>query len=114
MSVVANFIGSLETPEYLGLVGTSVQTVYTAQNDLMTLAAFTLINDTAGAITCKVYHNNGSADWLIWEGSVAANSATTVTDNPVRLLNTNLIKASGNTNVTVKLSLISQLATRQG
>ena len=112
MSVVANFIGSLELPAYLLLSGTSVQTVYTAENSTTTLAAFTLSNNTAGAITCSVFHNDGSSEWLIWTGSVPANSSVTVTDNPVRLLNTERIRASGNTNVTVKLSLISQLATR--
>lgn len=112
MSITANFIGSLEIPEYLALSGTSIQTVATAENDTLSLAAFTFSNDTAGAIVCKLYHNDNSSEWLIWTGSVPANSSVTVTDNPVRLRNTERIRASGNTNVTVKLSLISQLAQR--
>ena len=111
MSVVANFIGSLVKNKYQTFSSTSPTTAYTAESKIYSVGAFSFANDTAGAIQCKLYHNDGSTDYLVWTGSVPANSTTIVESNPVRLLDGDIIKAIANAGVTLKLSLIAQLET---
>lgn len=113
MSVVANYIGSLQTPEYFAFSNTTKQDVYTVSsgNRQETLAAYSFANDTGSAVQCKVYHFDGSNERLIWTGSVAANSTSIVESNPVRLRPSDVIRAIGASSVTLKLNLIRQLET---
>lgn len=117
MSVVANFIGSLQKPRFYAFANTSKQTVYTvsAGNRLETVGAFSFANDTAGAIQCKLYHYETDApvptEYLVWTGSVPANSTTIVESNPIRLRPNDEVRAIGAASVTLKLSIISQLET---
>lgn len=110
MSVVANFLGSLGKSIYSTFSSTTIKTIYTAENSTVTIGSFSFANDTAGAITCKLYHNDG-ADNLVWVGSVGANTTAIVESSPVRLLDGHIIKAIANTGVTLKLTPITQLQT---
>lgn len=113
MSVVANFIGTLDYPRFFAFSSTSKIDAYTvdANNKSLTLGAFSFANDTAGAIQCKLYYWNGTTESLVWTGSVSANSTTIVESNPVRLRPSDVIRAIGASNVTLKMSFISQLET---
>lgn len=114
MSVVANYIGSLQKPVYSASLTGTAATVYTVPdgNKSQTLAAYSFANVSGGAVVCELYHYDGSTAWLIWVGSVADDVTAIVTDNPVRLRPGDEIRAKGASGVTVKLSLISQLETQ--
>lgn len=103
MSVQGTYIGNVAMPASVVISGTSKNDIVTAPDDSLTVAAISVVNDTAGAIVCKLYwfRSANSTDYLIWENSVAANSATIVSDIPIRLANGDKIKAVGNTGVCV-------------
>ena len=113
MSVVANYIGTLDYPEFFAFSGTAKVDAYTvsASNKGLTLAAFSFANDSASPVQCKLYHFDGTAERLVWTGSVAANDTKIVESNPTRLKPSDVIRAVGAASVTLKLSLIAQLET---
>lgn len=113
MSVVANYIGTLDYPEFYAFANTTKQDVYTvaSTNRGLTLGGFSFANDTGSAVQCKLYHYDGTTERLVWTGSVAANSTSIIESNPVRLRASDVIRAVGDASVTLKLSLIAQLET---
>ncbi len=92
MSVVANYIGTLDYPEFYAFSGTAKVDAYTvsASNKGLTLAAFSFANDSASPVQCKLYHFDGTAERLVWTGSVAAN------DTKIKRVatNSNVLRAS--------------------
>lgn len=113
MSVVANYIGTLDYPEFYTFSAVAKVDAYTVAptNKGLTLAAFSFANDTAGAVQCKLYHFDGTTEYLVWTGSVPANTTAIVESNPTRLRPGDIIRAVGAASVTLKLSLIAQLET---
>lgn len=113
MSITANLIGTLDYPEFFAFSGTSKVDVYTvsSSNKGLTLAAFSFANDTGGAIQCKLYHYDGTTEYLVWTGSVAANSTGPDVAPMVRLSPDDVIRAVGASSVTLGLRLMMQLET---
>lgn len=113
MSVVANFIGSLQKPRYNASLTTGPTTVYTVSdgNKMETLGAFSFANKNGSAVDCELYHYDGTTAWLVWVGNVANKTTAIIESDPVRLRPGDEIRAVANTGVTVKLSIISQLET---
>ena len=116
MSVVANYIGSLQSPKYSASLTGTTAAVYTvpSSNKGLTLASFSFANVSGGAVVCELYHFDGSTEWLVWVGSVTDDGTPVITDNPVRLRPGDEIRAKGAASVTLKLNLISQLETQTG
>lgn len=114
MSVVANYIGSLQKPSYSASLTGTAAAIYTVpeSNKSLTLAAFSFANISGGSVTCELYHYDGTTAWLIWVGAVADDVTAVVENNPVRLRPLDEIRVKGASGVTVKLSLISQLETQ--
>lgn len=118
MSVVANYIGSLQSPVYgTSLTGTA-STVYTVPttNKGLTLAAFTFTNKSGSSQDVEVYHYEvkTTTAYIIWAGTLANKESVTVSDNPVRLRPSDEIRAVGASGVTLKLDFIAQLETQTG
>lgn len=111
MTVTAQFIGSLVGPEFYAFANTSKQDVYTvsAGNRLLTLADASFANDTGSAVQCKLYHYDGTTERLFWTGSVGANSTSGPDGISIRLAPGDVIRAIGAADVTLTLSLVSQL-----
>lgn len=104
MSVNGNYEGNVELPEHTVLSSTSTTTLGTvAANMTRTLASFSFANTSAGSITCRLIRNDGTTDYTVWVGAVAANDAKVVDNLPLRLRSGDSIKAVGNTGVTVTL-----------
>ena len=103
MSVQGTYIGNVAIPESVVLSGTSKTDIVIATDNSLTMAAASIVNDTAGAIICKLYwfKTANSTDYLFWEGSVPANSTVIVSDIPIRMLDGDKIKAVGASGVCV-------------
>jgi hypothetical protein len=116
MSVVANYIGSVQKPVYSASLSGVASTVYTvpASNKSLTLASFSFANSGGSSEQCELYHYDGTTAWLVWIGNITNHSTEIVTDTPVRLRPGDEIRAVGDTGVTLKLNLISQLETQTG
>ena len=104
MTVNANYTGNIRKPECHAFVGTSTETIgATADDRTQTVASWSFVNATGGAVTCSLYWNDGSTDHLIWRKSVAANSSEVESNLPIRLETGNSIKAIGAASVFVNL-----------
>lgn len=103
MSVQGTYIGNVAMPVSVVIAGTSKNDIVEAPDFSLTVAAISVVNDTAGAIVCKLYwfRNANATDYLFWESSVAANSTVIVSDIPIRLAEGDKIKAIGNTGIFV-------------
>lgn len=110
MSVNGNYTGNVNKPQYKALSGTSAETVFTASDTSNTTASWAFCNTTGGAVTCKFIHNQGGTDYTVWQKSVAANSTDVESNLPLRLAPGDIIKAVGNTGVTVTVTLLSTYA----
>ncbi|MGN7959131.1 hypothetical protein [Agrobacterium radiobacter] len=96
MTVNANYTGNIRKPECHAFAGTSIEAVGAVATDrTQTVASWSFVNSTAGAITCSLYWNDGSTDHLMWRKSIAANSTEVESNLPVRLEDGNSIKAIG-------------------
>ena len=95
MSVSILVGGGLTKPIYKKLTTTSTTDVYTATQKQERVVSAQVVNDTAGAIVCKLIYTDtaNATDVIYWEQSVGANAATTV-DFPIRLLTGHKIKAT--------------------
>lgn len=100
-------IGGLNKPAYKKLTTTSQTVVYTATMKQERVVSAIVVNDTAGAITCKLIYTDtaNTTDVIYWEKSVAANSAEPV-GFPILLRLGDKIQAIGNNNVNVILALV--------
>jgi hypothetical protein len=107
MSVSILVAGGLSKPAYKKLTNTSQTVVYTATQKQERVVSAIVVNDTAGAIVCKLIYTDTTlaTDVIYWEKSVAANAAETV-DFPVRLLDGDKIQAIGNNNVNIILAVL--------
>jgi hypothetical protein len=107
MAVSILVAGGLTKPVYKKLTTTSQTDVYTATQSQERVVSAQVVNDSGGAVTCKlVYTDTANAtDVIYWEASVAANSAVTV-DFPIRLREADKIKAIGNNNVNIILAVL--------
>lgn len=104
MTVNANYTGNIRKPECHELVGASVETVGSVTTDrTQTVASWSFVNPTAGAVICSLYWNDGAVDHVVWRKSVAANSSEVESNLPIRLESGNAIKASGAATVCVNL-----------
>lgn len=104
MTVNANYTGNVQKPVHAVLSGTSAETIGSAaENDTQTVAAWSIVNPTAGAVNCAVYWNDGTTDNLVWRKSIAANSTEVESNLPIRLRSGHSIKAAGASTVTVTL-----------
>lgn len=116
MSITANYIGTLAFSEFFtGFSGTTKADAYTvdAGQKTLTLAAFQFVNDTGSAVQCKLYYydSQNTVERIVWTGSVAANSTGPDTPNPVKLGESDVIRAVANTSVTLHMNLLVQLET---
>lgn len=101
-----NYTGNLQQPVQQTLGGTTTTKIGSTANDkTTTLAAFSFINATAGAVTCSLYWYDSATttERLIWIGSVATNTTVTISDQPVKLIKTDEIRAKGAASVAVSL-----------
>lgn len=105
MSATVLFPGSPDAPCAVALSSTSATDIYTATDSFVSLAATTIVNTTAGAITVTMNWNDGSTDYAFWHGSVAANTTVTAKYPAIKLRSGQKIKATGNTGITVFLTL---------
>lgn len=107
MSVSIIVGGGLTKPIYKKLTSSSTTDVYTATQKQERVVSAQVVNDTAGAIVCKLIYTDtvNTTDVIYWEQSVGANAAVTV-DFPIRLLEADKIKAIGNNNVNVILAVL--------
>lgn len=117
MTITANYIGSLDFAAFFSsFSGTTKADVYTvdAGNRSLTLASFAFANDTGSAVQCKLYYYDSvnATEHLVWTGSVAANSTGPDLPKPVRLGENDVIRAIGNTSVTLHMNFLFQLETR--
>lgn len=104
MSVNANYTGNIRKPECHALSGTSAETVGGVASDrTQTVAGWSIVNPTGGAVTCSLFWNDGTADHLIWSKSIPANDTQIESNLPIRLETGNSIKASGASGVLVNL-----------
>ena len=107
MTITANFLGNLEIQTHFALTGTGSTTVFTAESKGLA-GEVSFANDTGSAVQCKVYRWDGTTAWLIWTGSVAANS-TGGMSIPSRLNTSDEIRVVGANNVTVTISIIRMM-----
>lgn len=104
MSVNANYTGNIRKPESRALSGASLELVgAVAEDRTQTVAGWSFVNPTGGAVTCSLYWNDGVTDHLIWRKSVGANDTQVESNLPVRLETGNSIKAAGSSGVIVNL-----------
>ena len=104
MSVNANYVGEIQRPAHLEFTGSSKTTLGSPAVDRsQTLASFSFVNPTAGAVTCELYWYDGTADRLIWRKIVPANDTVIEANMPVRLLTGNVLKAVAANTVTITL-----------
>lgn len=114
MSITANYIGSLAFAEFFSAFsGTSKADAYTvdAGNRIYTLSSYAFANDTGSAVQCKLYYYDSVAatEYLVWTGSIAANSTGPDLPKPVRLGPNDVIRAIANTNVSLHMNFLVQL-----
>jgi hypothetical protein len=107
MTISVLVAGGLSKPAYKKLTTTSQTVVYTATQKQERVVTAQVVNDTAGAIVCKLIYTDtvNATDVIYWEKSVAANSAEPV-DFPIRLLDGDKIQAIGNNNVNIILAVL--------
>ncbi len=104
MSVNANYTGNIRKPECHALIGATVEAVGDVATDrTQTLASWSVVNPTGGAVTCSLYWNDGAIDHLVWRKSVPANDTLIESNLPVRLDTGNSVKASGASGILVNL-----------
>jgi len=108
--IVANYIGSLAEPVIFPLVAGTKTTIYTVEAKGRTLATATFINDTGGAVQCKLHFEDASkaVEYVVWTKNVAANS-TEAAEVHIRTADGDIIKATGASGVNVMLEMVVQL-----
>jgi hypothetical protein len=79
-------------------------TIDTAADATLTCISIALANKSGAAIVAEVYWNDGSADNLIWIGSVPASETKNVTEPAFPLRTGHSIKVKGNTDLHVSVS----------
>lgn len=85
MSVSGTYTGGLQSPVPVRLTTSGQTVVFTATDKDTTIAAFSIANETAGAVVANVYLKRSGTSYLVWRGSIAASGATVVADMPLRL-----------------------------
>lgn len=104
MSVNANYTGNIRKPECHALIGAGIESIGDVAADrTQTVSSWSIVNPTAGAVTCSLYWNDGTTDRLVWRKSVPANDTLIESNLPIRLDTGNSIKASGASGVLVNL-----------
>ncbi len=100
--------GGLTIPIFKVLSGTSDTDVYTATGKQERVVSASLVNTSGGAIVTKLMWRRAgtSTDVVFFVKSIAAND-TAFVDYPVRLLDGDIIKANGNTGITVNLAVLN-------
>lgn len=115
MSITANYIGSLAFAEFFSSFANSSTTydAYTvdAGNRIYTLSSYAFANDTGSAVQCKLYYYDSVAavEYLVWTGSIAANSTGPDLPKPVRLGPNDVVRARANANVSLHMNFLVQL-----
>ena len=108
MSVSILVGGGLTIPIYTVLSGTSDTNIYTATGKQERVVSASLVNTSGGAIVTKlIWRRAGTVvDVVFYVKSVPAND-TVIVDYPVRLMEGDIIKANGNTGITVNLAVLN-------
>ena len=108
MTISVLIAGGLTIPVYKVLSGTSDTDVYTATGKQERVVAASLTNTSGGAIVTKLMWRRAGAvvDVVFFVRSIPAND-TVIVDYPVRLLEGDIIKANGNTGITVNLAVLN-------
>ena len=104
MSVQGNYAGNLQVPVSQALTDTSTTKIGdTATDDSLTLASVAFCNDNGGSVTCQLhwYDSVNTTEYLVWQGAVSDNETKIVDNLPLRLVEGDEIRATGNSGVTV-------------
>ena len=93
MSTLLAIPGTAQPPTQVKLTTTTLTDIITATDQFDTVVSISLANETAGAVVCNVYRNDGVTDFLTFAKSVPANDTSGPFEVPIRLLNGHKIKA---------------------
>jgi hypothetical protein len=110
--ISTSLMGALNQLECVVLASGSITDIVVATDDTKTVVSIALSNSTASPILTKIYWNNGSTDFLIWAGSVAAGLTTNVTEPAVPLRNGQKLRVQGAANLTVAALTTMETPTR--
>lgn len=104
MTVNTNYAGNIRKPLSKTLSGTSSEAVGDVAADrTQTVASWSFVNPTGGAVTCSLYWNDGTNDILWWRKSVASQDTQIESNMPIRLETGNSIKAMGSSGIIVNI-----------
>lgn len=85
MSVSGNYAGGVARPSPVRLTTTSQTDVVTGFDSASVVAAFSLANETASAVTVDCHYFNGTTNFLVFRRSVPAADTVIVSEIPLRL-----------------------------
>lgn len=113
MSVQGNYAGNLEIPVCQTIANTTkVKVGDTMSDDTLTLASWSFCNDNGSAVVCQLYWYRASSatEHLIWQKSIANDTAEIIDNLPLRLRDGDEIRVVANSSVYVTLVYILNFA----